>query len=250
MDKNMLAQSGMYYTGVEDKCKCHFCGVEISRWEILDCPIDEHKRFSPNCSLLRRRHTDNVPLDNESLNRTLPPISYDVCGSMAPHTFYPSYSEYAIVSKRLRTYGDWPKYTKQKPIELSAAGFFYTGVGDHVKCFSCRGTLKDWNDTDQPWEKHALWLNNCNFVKVMKGEVYIESIKLKYKKKQEEIQEQQQEPVLPGDGRLCKICYLEDYNTIFIPCGHILACENCATSVTKCPICRKEFSNVVRAYFP
>lgn len=273
MDKNMLAQTGMYYTGIEDKCRCYFCDVEIGRWEISDCPIGEHERFSRNCSLLRRRHTDNVPLNCDSLNRALPPISYDVCGSndslmmpcsrVSPSTtgFYPEHPVYALVSTRLRSYNEWPKYMKQKPIELSAAGFFYTGVGDRVKCFSCGGKLKDWNDTHQPWEQHALWLGNCNFLKVMKGEEYIETIKLKYTKKQEEEESIQQqelsdtcddllEPLtLPGDGRLCKICYLEDYNTIFLPCGHVVACVNCAMSVTKCPLCRKSYSNVVRAFF-
>lgn len=332
MDKNMLAKTGMYYTGMDDKCKCYFCDVEIGRWERHDCPIGEHMRFSQNCPLLRRRHTDNVPLDNDSLNAALPPASYDVCGSndslMVPpavvtpvdvnnssddvppspasstRTYYPDHPEYAVISARLRSFADWPRNMKQKPAELSAAGFFYTGVGDRVKCFSCGGGLKDWDDGDQPWEQHALWLSKCNFLKLIKGDAYIQSVKEKYKTDDEsatsstpatteialssdadippvastssclsssssssvqstetndpksrlssnstETETNTEETKVAIEDRLCKICYTEEYNTLFIPCGHVVACANCAMSVTKCPLCRKPFTNIVRAYF-
>ncbi|KAL5292470.1 IAP1 family protein [Megaselia abdita] len=341
MDKAMLAKTGMYYTGMDDKCKCYFCDVEIGRWERHDCPIGEHMRFSQNCPLLRRRHVDNVPLDYDSLNAALPQASYDVCGSndslMVPaavvtpldvnsssedippspasstSTYYPDHPEYAVISARLRSFGDWPRNMKQKPAELSAAGFFYTGVGDRVKCFSCGGGLKDWDDGDQPWEQHALWLSKCNFLKLIKGEAYIQSVKDKYKKDEESCAststevttemtngtvdltpaavvaltssapststpsyclssssvkstktndpksrlsnstetetETNEEKKVAIEDRLCKICYTEEYNTLFIPCGHVVACANCAMSVTKCPLCRKPFTNIVRAYF-
>jgi len=81
LDKRQLAQTGMFYTHVDDKVKCYFCGVEIGRWEQEDLPVPEHQRWSPNCPLLRRRTTNNVPLNGEALDRILPPISYDICGA-------------------------------------------------------------------------------------------------------------------------------------------------------------------------
>ena len=38
---------------------------------------------------------------------------------------------------RLNTFVDWPISLQQKPAELAAAGFFYSGRGDKVYCFSC-----------------------------------------------------------------------------------------------------------------
>nr|AAW21999.1 inihibitor of apoptosis-1 like protein [Aedes aegypti] len=49
-------------------------------------------------------------------------------------------------------------------------------------------------------------------------------------------------------SRTCKICYVNEYNTAFSPCGHVVACAKCASSVTKCPLCRKPFTNVMRIY--
>eukprot|EP00099_Drosophila_melanogaster_P009183 NP_001261916.1 Death-associated inhibitor of apoptosis 1, isoform D [Drosophila melanogaster] len=379
LDKRQLAQTGMYFTHAGDKVKCFFCGVEIGCWEQEDQPVPEHQRWSPNCPLLRRRTTNNVPINAEALDRILPPISYDICGandstlemrehayaegvipmsqliqsigmnavnaagsvtgtaapqprvtvathastatqatgdvqpetcrpSAASGNYFPQYPEYAIETARLRTFEAWPRNLKQKPHQLAEAGFFYTGVGDRVRCFSCGGGLMDWNDNDEPWEQHALWLSQCRFVKLMKGQLYIDTVAAKpvlAEEKEESSsiggvavastqasEEEQQtslssEEAVSGDvapsvaptaatrifnkiveatavatpstnssgstsipeEKLCKICYGAEYNTAFLPCGHVVACAKCASSVTKCPLCRKPFTDVMRVYF-
>ncbi|KAH8379011.1 hypothetical protein KR009_002615 [Drosophila setifemur] len=383
LNKQQLAQTGMYYTNVDDKVKCYFCGVEIGRWEREDQPVPEHQRWSPNCPLLRRRTTNNVPINGEALDRILPPISYDICGandaqtttmgvelrehayaegripmshlmqsigvntanaaaiselpmssiatqaSMAtqanggdvqPETcrapaasgnYFPEYPEYAVEAVRLRTYEAWPRNLQQKPHQLAEAGFFYTGVGDRVRCFSCGGGLKDWDVDDEPWEQHALWLSQCRFVRLMKGQKFIDALASKPDPAEQKAEvsssssslvedvatssrsteieeEEQQEVAVSGDvapsssaanrifekivqasaaasngnsnnssggspsipeEKLCKICYGAEYNTAFLPCGHVVACAKCASSVTKCPLCRKPFTDVMRVYF-
>ncbi|XP_037931018.1 death-associated inhibitor of apoptosis 1 [Teleopsis dalmanni] len=360
LNKNQLAQTGMFFTGDCDKVKCYFCEVEIGCWERDDEPVSEHLRWSPNCPLLRRRTTNNEPIDAEALSRLLPPVSYDICGandttevrsglnsdirnsepdvltaninvnvgscrSGTNNSFvYPEYPEYAIETARVRSFAEWPRNMKQKPEELSRAGFFYTGVGDRVKCYSCGGGLKDWEDNDDPWEQHALWLSKCRFLKLIKGQSYIDNIIAKYKSKEtdeivngevqkpESVPEPYMSPVLLGtltparammvgggsnniycdsitsgtsvqavanttpeltaatvsldvaptfatadkkinatipEEKLCKICYAEEYNTAFLPCGHVVACAKCASSVQKCPMCRKPFMEVTRVYF-
>jgi len=49
--------------------------------------------------------------------------------------------------------------------------------------------------------------------------------------------------------KLCKIWFERDYDTIFLPCGHIVACEQCATGMTKCPICKTILPEVKRVFF-
>lgn len=333
LDKFELARTGMFYTGDGDKVKCYFCEVEIGRWEEHDLPVPEHLRWSPNCPLLRRRTTNNVPIDIEALDRVLPAISYDLCGAndsievrpfayaegtinMPPRpgsanfasspiaaasstsssgiAYFPEYPEYAIEAARLRSFAEWPRLMKQKPEQLSEAGFFYTGVGDRVKCFSCGGGLKDWDEHDEPWEQHALWLSKCRYLNLMKGQTYIEAVLAKHKAQEAAATKSQEiampkasggsesvetatntltcdvtpaaekapeclptvaqkQPSAPNSSipeeKLCKICYAGEYNTAFLPCGHVVACAKCASSVTKCPLCRKPFTDVMRVYF-
>lgn len=80
IDVKELAMTGMYYTGDQDKTACHFCGVEIFKWQDGDFPVIEHLRWSPSCLLMRRRITCNIPINPDRLDKLLPPLSYDVCG--------------------------------------------------------------------------------------------------------------------------------------------------------------------------
>jgi hypothetical protein len=42
--------------------------------------------------------------------------------------------------------------------------------------------------------------------------------------------------------RECVICLDETPDTIFIPCGHVISCADCAAAVSECPVCRTEIS--------
>lgn len=326
IDKYLLALLGFYYYGPGDMVKCYFCGVEIGMWEEGDDILTDHMRWSPNCNLIRRNQTNNVPINEALLNQTLPPApTPDVYGVMErtntvsegsiealseddvhmyQHDLYgqggieavlrgtlslsspsrstisrPDHPEYAVEAKRTESYEDWPKTMRQKPQQLSDAGFFYTGKGDRVCCFSCGGGLKDWEENDDPWEQHAMWYGKCEYLKLMKGTAFIEKMSKQrediYKRSSEsagsscsqssqesspevhtssqemlpETKEKTEEDQEKKDSKLCKICYSNDYNTIFLPCGHVIACAKCASSVSKCPACRQPFDNVMRVYF-
>ncbi|QKE44583.1 putative inhibitor of apoptosis protein [Yalta virus] len=52
---------------------------------------------------------------------------------------------------------------------------------------------------------------------------------------------------------MCKICYQEESNTAFVPCGHSVACKKCAMAVQmrfgKCSICKKDINKVQPIFF-
>jgi baculoviral IAP repeat-containing protein 7/8 len=331
IDKHQLALLGFYYYGPNDMVKCYFCGVEVGMWEEGDDVLTDHSRWSPSCSFIRRRPTNNVPIDEALLNQTLPPIrAPDVYGAMErltntvsegpiesiseddvhmrqhqlfeqggieavlrgesinssnkPTLLRPEHPDKAVEAKRIESFADWPKTIKQRPKELSDAGFFYTGYGDKVLCFSCNGGLKDWEENDDPWEQHAMWYGNCEYLKLMKGEEFVKQMEKKRdemfrnpnvelasqsssqsstssaresfkdtesncSEKAQEMSEKSDEEEEKKDSKLCKICYSNEYNTIFLPCGHVIACAKCASSVTKCPACRQPFEKIMRVYF-
>lgn len=319
----ILAKIGFYYTGPYDQVKCHFCKVNVRSWEIGDNEVNEHKRWSPQCPLLERCETANVPLKPTSeLDKLLPPRSaaaFDECGSTNQSAYFdrrpgsytethfptpnnaqmidiaqalasmsaddtepyefqavrhgPEFPEYAIEMARLRSFAEWPKTMKQKPEQLSDAGFFYTQTGDRVLCFHCGGGLREWETDDLPWEQHVLWYEQCDYLRLIKGPDYIAAVKEKFAKihsgksnaieststsSQEESIGSSTAPSSDDDHqnaddelnetRMCKICYACEYNTAFFPCGHVIACAKCALSQTKCPMCRKPFECVMRIF--
>ncbi|XP_052060980.1 baculoviral IAP repeat-containing protein 7-A-like [Mytilus californianus] len=88
----------------------------------------------------------------------------------------PKYSKYATRISRLDSFKHWPTYLTQSPDEMVSAGFFFTGTGDHCRCFFCGGGLRNWEPGDQPWIEHARWYQNCAFVRNCKGERFIRDV--------------------------------------------------------------------------
>lgn len=277
-------------------------------------------------SRLNKQLTENVLFIHilvSELEGLLPPLSYDVCGSygidVRPGSYtetqfttspsvetedqppqlnnhqieretqtlkHPDFPQYAIESARLRSFDEWPKTSRQRPQQLSDAGFFYTQRSDRVICFSCGGGLRDWDDQDDPWEQHALHYGKCDYLLLLKGPEFVDAVKAKYAKSESEknnggLSSSSQESVASSCGSssssssghsvnapttasslsdkddqsqdcancLCKICYSSVSNVAFFPCRHLIACAKCASSVTKCPLCRKPFERVEKMFF-
>lgn len=102
-------------------------------------------------------------------------INYDEIG-LRQYTG-PKRKDYVTVESRLKSYNKWPERVEQKPKEMADAGFFYCGLSDHVRCFHCGNGLRNWEKEDKPWEEHARWYPNCNFVLLSKGQEFIDKVR-------------------------------------------------------------------------
>jgi len=47
---------------------------------------------------------------------------------------------------------------------------------------------------------------------------------------------------------LCVICLEQEYNAVFVPCGHMCCCTSCSSHLSDCPLCRRRIEQVVRTY--
>lgn len=261
LPKELLARNGFYYLGRGDEVRCAFCKVEIMRWVEGDDPAKDHLRWAPQCPFVRKLGGGHS-IDSST-------GGHDECGSRSstnssssrmPGPVHPRYASHAA---RLRSFSDWPRCMPQKPEDLADAGFFYTGQGDKTKCFYCDGGLKDWENDDVPWEQHARWFDRCAYVQLVKGREYVQKVMSEACAVSAEAERDvapprpNSEPSAPpdspessvDDSNLCKICYAEERNVCFVPCGHVVACAKCALAADKCPMCRRTFQSAVRLYF-
>lgn len=67
-------------------------------------------------------------------------------------------------ANRLNTFSNWPTSAPVDPIRIAKAGFYYTGEGTEVQCFSCDGKISQWNYGDQVMWRHRHLEPNCEFV--------------------------------------------------------------------------------------
>lgn len=196
----------------------------------------------------------------------------------------PKFPDMSLESTRLETFKCWPIQMKQTPKELSDAGFFYTLKGDRVVCYYCGGGLHTWEAEDIPWEQHALNYGGCNYLNVLKGMDYVDQVRKNLLEKINKIKieddsgavavaelmedngnelamalpsssdaqkntDGEKSKIEPREARLCHICCEAEYNTVFLPCGHVAACAKCALVLNRCPICQSELDDVKRIYF-
>ena len=51
-----------------------------------------------------------------------------------------------------------------------------------------------------------------------------------------------------SDMITCKICLENEVGIVFLPCGHLCCCVQCAPAVQQCPVCRTPIRGNVRTY--
>ncbi|WAR07969.1 XIAP-like protein [Mya arenaria] len=174
-----LAVAGFFFTGDADLVRCHQCGIGLKDFSLVDDPMSEHIKHADSCDFLidlygvtgleQKRCLINEP---EAIRRRQ---LESFKTQKAPDTKYRR-PEYAGYDARLATFNGWPEEVSQKPCQLAHAGFYFTGVEDHVRCFACDGGLRQWDAGDDPWVEHCRWFPACSFARKTKGDQYIELI--------------------------------------------------------------------------
>lgn len=240
-----LAKNGFYYTQKWDKVKCFECNVEIFQWAENDIPEEEHRKWANDCNFVQNLPCGNVPIGVDPSTIPIPVRSNDVCGCYMPkNTKQAEYPAYDTYIKRLETFKNFPVNITKETFAL--AGFYYTGKKDQTLCYHCGVGLSDWDIKDDPWEKHAKWSEKCGYLINTKGQEYINNI-IGIKTTEEADSRITQKNIT--NSNICKICYDRELNIVFLPCGHIIACETCSVKILTCSICRTRIEKIVKVYF-
>ncbi|KAM6923759.1 E3 ubiquitin-protein ligase XIAP [Xenentodon cancila] len=163
-----LAQAGLYYLGQSDQVQCFCCGGKLNGWEVGDNAWDEHAKHFPNCYYVLGHDIGNIPLPEDA--------EEDAEESSSSQCSQPTSVQMGSFEERLRSFGN-----VHHPVDherLARAGFYSTGTGDWVSCFSCGGGLKGWQPEEDPWEEHAKYYPGCSFLLAEKGQEFVNSIQL------------------------------------------------------------------------
>lgn len=233
-----LAKTGFYYTNRGDRVRCIYCNILIGEWDIDDIPEEEHRLHSPDCEFLNTG-SRSVLSDPEPIVLN---VNRNRCSPVCP--------VYIKESSRISSFvGCHPDEIKVSGRSLAKAGFYYSGLTDHVCCFYCNLRLKDFEEGDDPWLLHARCRGTCHFLRLMKGKKYIENARRNEEDRDEEEEEEISLPTNSVDRLLCGICLDYERGVVFQPCGHCFCCIMCASTCNNlCPVCRNDVANCVPVY--
>ncbi|KFP26750.1 Baculoviral IAP repeat-containing protein 7-B, partial [Colius striatus] len=250
-----LVKAGFFFVGPRDEVQCFCCGGVLQDWAPGDCPIAEHQKFFPSCEFIRGEDVGNqemLPLQEifDTVDGQFLSFLQGIDSEETALPNEPEYPEMVTEEMRLSTFQNWPQYTDMHPEQLARAGFFYTGQGDVVRCFYCDGGVRNWSFGDDPWREHAKWYPGCEFLLRSRGRGFVSSVQETFSSTllspsgmstEEQLRRLQEE-------RMCKVCMDRDVSVVFVPCGHLVACGECALNLRLCPICRALIRGTVRTF--
>ncbi|CAI9591627.1 unnamed protein product [Staurois parvus] len=190
----------------------------LDNWKRGDSAFDKHKRLYPSCSFIQNASPVNL---GASLYSAFSPPS-----SLSSQT-QSSSSEESVISK---------SYTSIPLVQdVLSMGFLRRLVKETI----------------------------FNKILTTGGENYKETADLvndlvtaQKEQTEEERDRQSEQKDLPMEEQLrrlqeertCKICMDQEVSIVFIPCGHLVVCKDCAPSLRKCPICRGIIKGTVRTF--
>ena len=145
-----LAKAGFIYTGQGTQVHCLSCGIYVEDWNDprID-PVRKHYICNRGCEFLLKHCAQRV------------------------RDIYIG-SRYSDASLRLSSFTNWPR-SAPVPSDLASAGFYYTGEGSKVCCFSCTIAYADWKPADIPVLIHRQLNPSCEFLAELFSEKNIAS---------------------------------------------------------------------------
>jgi len=71
----IAAESGLFYTGTAQICRCHFCGVEIKSWPEDETAFNLHKRANPLCACVHNFWSNGNVRFGQDVNTEIPGVT-------------------------------------------------------------------------------------------------------------------------------------------------------------------------------
>ncbi|XP_052281864.1 putative inhibitor of apoptosis [Dreissena polymorpha] len=218
-----LADAGMYYTGVDDHCRCFACDGGLRHWEPGDDPWIEHCRWFPACPYAREVKGDEfINLVQHSADQTLEENRRDeINGAMAAPTIDHSNIQRIVEKNRnllIQDMGFPLDDVRSAVLELVQQALIDPDIDDIITRMEVMNERKQLD----------------HLVKRSTGPPEPETL----------LKENQ---LLKGFLR-CHSCHTNQVNCLFLPCTHHIYCLDCTQYSEKCPDCDKPIKERIRTY--
>ncbi|XP_064627092.1 baculoviral IAP repeat-containing protein 3-like isoform X2 [Lineus longissimus] len=276
-----LAEAGFFYTGTSDNVRCFHCDGGLRNWLDSDLPWVEHAKWFPRCGYLQRVKGVEFVLEemrkhNQQNFTTAVAENRGSTGLMTTPTPTPGVGIVERPStsgvRRVEAREVRARYDTDRVKMVLDMGY-KEAVVKYVILQRLRYTGDDFPNTQEMLESVLAEEPNLE----EKGIAYYENIlQTEFGRPMTIVYPQitqtpsQAPPMtqstsaylpIPGDEKtlveenrqlkeqtMCKICMDNEVSMVFIPCGHLVACADCAPSLSQCPICRRAITGTIRTF--
>ncbi|XP_013044363.2 baculoviral IAP repeat-containing protein 7 isoform X1 [Anser cygnoides] len=250
MHPEQLARAGFFYTGQGDVVRCFYCNGSMRNWAFGDDPWREHAKWHPRCEfLLRSRGREFVNSVQESFASTRPPgysrdqteqdssASQDLLRNWKLLSL-PSPDQFSVAHNVLEMGFDplWVVSLVENKYMLT--GTYYLSESELISDL----LQLEWEESNAKESRDAVERD----AETSRSRGEMQSVQQKESEEpplstEEQLRRLQEE-------RICKVCMDRDVSVVFVPCGHLVACGECALNLRLCPICRAVIRESVRTF--
>ncbi len=258
-----LAEAGLYCLKDSDRVRCYSCNGTLSKWMDTDNPQAEHARHFPTCAFVKCQAASAQCLAAAQLPAGNAPVDPATMSSLQARIASFAGHEHPFTRKGINT------------LALAEAGLYCLKNKDHVCCYSCKKTLSNWMSTDNPQTEHARYFPDCALVKCQAASAQCpaaaqlpntETLSVGMQNLNIASAANASTPAVDAalideeqrliaenrqliEARTCKVCMDKETNTVFLPCGHLVSCQECAPKLRDCPLCRTYIRGTVKSFF-
>ncbi|XP_067914728.1 baculoviral IAP repeat-containing protein 7-like [Heterodontus francisci] len=225
-----LARAGFFYTGHRDNVKCFHCDGELRNWELGDDPWMEHAKWFPRCEyLLQVKGRDYV-------NRIQQLHSHIMESTATDDAALSPLMQSTVVQRVLQMGFDRSLIETLVHSKYLLNGTQYSSVSD---------LLSDLLGAEEGGrERRQL---NSGVDQRPRQASHAPSERREATAQGRDLSAEEQLRQLKNE-RTCKVCLDKEVSIVFIPCGHLVVCRDCAPNLRSCPICRALIRGSVRAF--
>ncbi|KAK3100519.1 hypothetical protein FSP39_021218 [Pinctada imbricata] len=236
-----MPRAGFIYEGTSDFTRCFFCAGGLRDWELEDNPWIEHARWYPNCTFIRQcRGEDFINLiKQENIQEALdqlegrivsakPNTESDVCNMPAVLSVLEMGYHTKVVENAVTHLSNMKGCVDLKAEDILR---FILETEDHESAMekTSESTQSPCaSDVSRQRSRQRDQQGNSSPVSRIHESLIEENRNLR-------------------EEQICKICMDENIAIVFLPCGHMVTCVNCAPAVRKCPLCRRLIKGTVKA---
>ncbi|KAL5289243.1 BIRC2 family protein [Megaselia abdita] len=258
----VLAEAGFYFTRPDDQVRCFHCNGGLRSWQKEDDPWFEHAKWFPQCNFVRLvKGVTYVQQVEESGGRER------AATTSVPQRPSMTVDE-AMMTDQVKQVLDMGlnagRIRRAVINQLQNSGDCFQSIEELVEA-----VLEEQVEEEGEEEERAVFTNrvperlttrddsstsNDNIHKVANSdsgsvdETQMEQSNGETKMKESSSLTLEEENRILKDARLCKVCMDEEVGVVFLPCGHLVTCVQCAPGVKQCPLCRSDIKGYVRTF--
>ncbi|KAI8745479.1 baculoviral IAP repeat-containing protein 2 isoform X1 [Biomphalaria glabrata] len=231
-----LAEAGFYYAGYGDCARCFYCGGGLRNWEDEDDVWVEHARWFPKCAYIRQQMGQVFVDIVQELNKTYDHILF----TMVKEKMGDAASAFQLDTK------DTPLKRDPAVKTVVDMGFPYVEVIAAAEAIKNEGNILS---ADKIYDR--LVSDNINrrpnAPKIM--ELKLDGVNTEtLARDTERLRSLKEQNNQLRQQTVCKICMDKEVAVVFLPCGHLVSCTDCAAAMKDCPVCRNHVRGIVRAF--